>query len=71
MNERLTMNNQQIELSFDPSCRLQPAIHRRRRQNRARWWFNQMRVVVDLALDWQPAPTPRPEQIYLTLARGR
>ena len=65
------MNNQQIELSFDASCRFQPAIRRQRRQNRARWWFRQMRAVVDLALDWQPEPRPRPEQIYLTLAASR
>jgi len=71
MNERMIMNRQQIELSFDASCRFQPAIRRCRRQSRAQWWFNRMRAVVDRALDWQPAPPPRPEQIYLTLARGR
>ena len=71
MNERLPMNNQQIELTFDASISFQPAIRRHQRQNRARWWFNQMRVVVDRALDWQHAPPPRAEQIYLTLAGGR
>ena len=34
------------------------------KQNRAEWWFKQMRQVVDKALDWQPAPRFRPEQIW-------
>jgi hypothetical protein len=29
---------------------------------RAQWWFRRMRQIVDSALDWQPAPPPRPEQ---------
>ena len=41
------------------------------RPGRARWWFSQMRQVVNSALDWKPAPPARPEQTYLTLARGR
>jgi hypothetical protein len=71
MNERMIMNRQQIELSFDASCRFHPSIRHSRRQSRAQWWFNRMRAVVDRALDWQSAPPPRPEQIYLTLSRGR
>ena len=35
-----------------------------RRMSRANWWFQQMREVVDKAVDWQPAPPARPEQIY-------
>ena len=38
---------------------------------KARWWFSQMRMVVDRACDWKSSPPPRPEQTYLTLARGR
>ena len=30
---------------------------------RAQWWFRRMRQIVDGALDWEPAPPPRPEQI--------
>jgi hypothetical protein len=72
MNKTSTLiHKEQIELSFDASCRFQPVIRRQRRPGRAQWWFQQMRAVVDRALDWQPAPPPRPEQIYLTLARGR
>jgi hypothetical protein len=32
---------------------------------RAQWWFQRMRLVVDRALDWQPAPQPPPEQVWL------
>jgi len=49
------MNTQQLEISL-PGC--QQARRQQRiqaRQNRAQWWFNQMRQAVDRALDW-PAP---------------
>jgi hypothetical protein len=32
----------------------------------SRWWFHQMRQIVDRAFDWQPAPPPRPEQTWLS-----
>jgi hypothetical protein len=38
---------------------------RQRRLTRAQWWFQRMRQAVDGALDWQPAPPPRPEQTWL------
>lgn len=44
--------------------------HRHARQDRmkrARWWFGQMRRVVNLALPPQPMTTARPEQTYMTL----
>ena len=71
MNEKLIDQKEQIELSFDATCHFHPAIRRQRRQGRARWWFQQMRTVVDRAFDWHPAPPARPVQIYLSLARGR
>ena len=37
------------------------------RLKRARWWFTQMRRVVDLTLPPQPIASPRPEQTYLHL----
>jgi len=64
------MNRQQLEMSFDASASFRPRI-RPRRQSRAQWWFDRMRDVVDQALDWRPAPTPRPEQIQLALVHGR
>jgi hypothetical protein len=54
------MNTDQLELGFQGA-----ALPRRQQQiNRARWWFAQMRRAVDSALDWQPAPPARPEQIW-------
>ena len=64
------MDKQQLEMTFDGSTRFRPEI-RPRRQSRGRWWFARMRQVVDQALDWRPAPTPRPEQIQLALVHGR
>jgi hypothetical protein len=37
------------------------------RMKRARWWFTQMRRVVELAMPPQPMASPRPEQTYLRL----
>src|SRR5687767_2236975 len=47
---------------------------RRRHQvarSRAAWWFGQMRKVVNAAVEWNPAPTARPEQTYITLEARR
>ncbi len=65
------MNKQQMEMSFDRNAPARRPHGRQQRRSRAQWWFSQMRRVVDGALDWQVAPPARPEQIYLTLARGR
>jgi hypothetical protein len=62
--ERQSMMNQQMELGFG-RARLCPSLTRReRRLNRAQWWFQRMRRVVDRAFDWRPDPPPRPEQIW-------
>ena len=53
----------QMELGFGSFACQTPAA-RRRRLNRANWWFQRMRQLVDRACDWQPAPEPRPEQIW-------
>ncbi len=52
----------QMELSFGNAG---SSIRRRRRLSRSQWWFQRMRQVVDRAMDWQAAPPPRPEQIWL------
>ena len=39
-----------------------------RRLNHAKWWFKQMRRAVDCALDWQPAPDARHEQVHMKLS---
>ena len=60
-----TMNtNEQMELSLAKSQSCPSAKRPQRRLSRANWWFQQMREVVDRAVDWKPAPPPRPEQIY-------
>jgi hypothetical protein len=65
------MNKEQLELGFNAAQNLPLPARPPRRLTRARWWFEQMHSVVDRAFDWSAAPAPRPEQIYLTLARGR
>ncbi|MBL9168578.1 MAG: hypothetical protein JNN07_12615 [Verrucomicrobiales bacterium] len=65
------MTTQQIELSFvntQPGAR---AVRYERRRNRAQWWFRQMRLAVDRAMDWKPVPQARPEQIYMPLTGGQ
>jgi hypothetical protein len=58
------MTNQQMELGFG-NVRVCRSLNRpHRRQTRAQWWFDRMREAVDKAFDWQPAPQPRPEQIW-------
>jgi hypothetical protein len=58
------INNQQMELGFG-SGRACPSMNRRPRgARRAGWWFDRMRQAVDRALDGQPAPPPRAEQIW-------
>ena len=59
------MTNAQLELSFDAlRVRSTPTTTTRRPSiHNAQWWFQRMRQIVNSALDWQPAPAPRPEQI--------
>jgi hypothetical protein len=57
------MYNAQLEMSFGGTARL--LSRRQRRLSRAQWWFQRMRQIVDRAIEWQPAPPPRPEQIWL------
>lgn len=47
------MRNEQMELGFNGNlaCR-RAGINDR--QNRAAWWFRQMRLAVDSTLDWHP-----------------
>jgi len=62
-------NQQQMELSLAGSNRRPQIVRRERHVNRANWWFEQMRQVVDRDLDWEPAPRFQPEQIWLTEAQ--
>lgn len=65
------MNKEQLELGFTAAQNRPLPVRPQRRLTRARWWFEQMHSVVDRAFDWSSSPAPRPEQIYLTLVRGR
>jgi hypothetical protein len=66
------MNTQQIEMSFGAlqAGRKSGAVQYQRRSH-ARWWFGQMRLVVESAIDWKSAPPPPPEQTHLTLVPGK
>jgi hypothetical protein len=55
----------QMEMSFE-GCPKRPQAVRRNRVPGARWWFQQMHVLVDQAFDWS-SPQGRPEQTFLTL----
>ena len=55
----------QLELGFNG---IQPRANATRREGRiarANWWFTQMRVIVEGAMDWQAASEPCPEQIWM------
>jgi len=64
-------STQQLEIPFDASAKVRRNIANTNRRKRARWWFDQMRRVVDTAMEWNTAPRARPQQVYLTLANGR
>ena len=65
------MNKEQLEIRFQGNSPRRGPLRSQQRRNRARWWFNQMRQVVDSALDWKAAPPARPEQTFFGLAGGR
>jgi hypothetical protein len=46
------MNRRQMEMRFEDSRDLCRSSRPRRRLTRARWWFQQMRLVVDQTPDW-------------------
>jgi hypothetical protein len=48
------MNTNQMELSLKAKQLRASAREKQRRQQRAQWWFAQMRRVVDTALEWKP-----------------
>ena len=59
------MTDAQLELSLgNPRATHLPRANRHPSAYTSRWWFERMRQIVDRAFDWQPAPPPRPEQIY-------
>jgi hypothetical protein len=67
----IDMTKSQLELTFESRNRSIRTIPRQRSLRSAHWWFDQMRQVVDRALERRPASAPRPEQIYLSLSSAR
>ena len=63
------MNQKQMELELAGANRCPRVAQRKQRLNRANWWFDQMRQVVDRAFEWDPAPRFQPDQIWLTEAQ--
>jgi len=60
------MFDQQMELGIGNAKVCPSVVRREQRARRARWWFNQMRQIVEQAVDRRPAPEPRPEQTWFT-----
>jgi hypothetical protein len=58
----------QLELSLTEVRSYGRLEGRHSRAHRAHWWFERMRQVVERAIDWEPAPVPRPEQIWFPTA---
>jgi len=58
------MMTEQMEFGLNGPRHCASANRRQRRLSRANWWFQRMRDVVDKAIDWKPAPPPRPEQTW-------
>ena len=74
MNENITGINeqkQQMEMGLEAGAPARCPRKNQPRRSRAHWWFQQMRVLVNSAVDWRPAPPARPEQTYLTLSGSK
>ena len=61
------MISRQMELRFESGPSMMPLRRRQSRSNRANWWFEKMRGVVDHARDWPPATPPRTLDRALTV----
>ena len=64
------MNKKQMEMGLATTAKANCRRRSQQRQKRAQWWFHQMRMVVNSAIDWQPVPPARPEQPDLALGKG-
>ena len=66
-----TLKVSQCELRFEAGGPRRRHSGTQVRPRTARWWFTEMRRVVDQAFDWHAAPPPKPEQTYLSLTPAR
>lgn len=64
------MTNEQMELGFNAKL-IHPLPRRESRAMRAKWWFGQMRQLVNNAVDWTARPEPRAEQAWLEISHRR
>jgi hypothetical protein len=65
------MNKEQLEMGLGTNAKARWQRRGQQRQKRAQWWFQQMRLLVNSAIDWKPAPPARPEQTFLILSRTK
>jgi hypothetical protein len=63
------MKTEQLEIGFNGNNKTGRADMSPRRRRTARWWFSQMRQVVDAVTGVSSGNTPPPVQIYLSLPR--
>ncbi|MEP6662950.1 MAG: hypothetical protein ABJC04_04720 [Verrucomicrobiota bacterium] len=63
------LQTEQMELGFKAPITCATKSARHRRQQRAQWWFTQMRRAVKCAMEWEPSPAIRPEQVTFS-SRG-
>ena len=59
----MNMNSNQMQLGLKARQGRGGARQKQRRQERAQWWFAQMRAAVASAMDWPANGQSRPEQI--------
>ena len=62
---------EQLEISFARSTQCRRPLRSERRRDKAQWWFNKMRYVVDCAFDWKSAPPAPAIQTYFCLDKRR
>jgi hypothetical protein len=58
-------DKQQMELGLRNTANYRRLLRRQRRLPGAHWWFAQMRLAVNNAVEWGAPPPVRPEQIDL------
>jgi hypothetical protein len=63
------ITQKQLELGLATANRCPRVVQRERRANRANWWFDQMRQVVDRAFD--PIPQALPSRGLFSEAQSR
>ncbi len=71
MERLLMINRQQLELGLAGEPGSRGKLSKPRRMTRARWWFSQMRQIVDQAREWPLASVPEDPQFHLAKDKTR